>query len=135
MLAKLKKSRQTIVLGLTLTVFVFVAVLGIRFGFMTDGGNMSHCLFGPSSNPLCPASIVSHLAHWQDLFTSNLATLIILIAAAVVAYVVLSYILKFSTPQTVGKIWHYLKRHDKLRWLQYLVRLFASGILAPRFYA
>ncbi len=98
--------------------------------------SMTDCV--PGKN--CGMNINEHLGIWQGMFTTILntdffnllATLFVLLSTAVALFKIFS----FSDTETIaGRYLIYERSHRDNRLYNYLVGIFASGIVQPKIFA
>lgn len=110
---------------LTLLVFGAVGVFGLYLTSAMPSHHDAGCSIIPETVAICDNSLLTHLGHWQSLFTVTLASFFTLLAIVVLAFVV-----PFKLPD---------KQHERLRTRPCVVdrppllqELFSQGILHPK---
>lgn len=125
-----------------LAVFATVTLFGI---FLCTKISMPMDMVGPAifdcgmmtTNAACPMSIVKHLTWWSNLFvappnTSFLSLLLIVVGLVAPIF----FISKLSaSPPDIVRSKNYPKEHRASTLYNYLITIFADGILQPKLLA
>ncbi len=121
-----------------LLAFGFIAFSGPTHSSMTGMNEiMTNCPSTHQAHSVCPMTAAKHIAEWQKLFmTTPLQNFMILILLSLaVAYI---YIFdKFYRLQYIftQRFKHYRQEHPNLKLFDFLIAIFAKGILQPKLYA
>lgn len=134
-------------IGLFLSIFLVVTFFGVftcmnrimmgdKVG-MNQKQSMSDCT-GMGQQNGCTMSIGEHLTIWQNIFTPHFdSDFLALIAMAFALAIIFSIFKILFPPDTVRTASYrcYMQAHQGFRLYNYLLAIFASGIIQPKLFA
>ena len=129
------KTRTQILTIIILSLFLFIKVFALGMS-MHDPNHMfmGLCPFMSSTESFCEMQVLEHIADWNTMFVSTLATWLLLVEMITLIFFVF-YLAKkiFSPPPTTVNF--YPQHHPDYKVFFYLQNFFSRGILHPRLYA
>ena len=129
-------------IGVVLSVFLFVSFLGVAHADMTmgpDGQMSSNCPFMPGMATLCQMNPFEHIAAWQGMFTAvpnqnDILTILFLLAFALGVTLLVRANWSMAPPKTLASqsSFTYYKRYIPI--MSPLQEAFSDGILHPKLF-
>ena len=121
-------SQTTRLLSLIITI-AFIAVAGFGLMAMPSHHHEVGCPFMPGEQVVCPMNAFDHISAWQNMFTTTLPTLVVLLLA--IAFVVLIPWENSGPPRVLVRS-HLYRRDGPTLPPSLYQELFSSGILHPK---
>ena len=117
--------------------FVAGAIFAVSMGMSMDmNGNMLPCPFMPDSSAVCPMSVATHIAEWQQLFTTLPSSLLV-VSSLLFSIIIVAFSLFIKKLRLAPRIKYFLAKHHhtSLKVFAPLHVAYSRGVLNSRLYA
>ena len=131
------KQYPYIVVTVLMGMFLFGAIFTVSMGMNMDmNGDMTPCPFMSDNAAVCPMSVATHIAEWQQLFTSIPNSLISAFALIFsILFIVVSLFAKYTLWKPHIRLFIAKQHYSDLKVFAPLHIAFSRGILNSRLYA
>lgn len=114
--------------------YLTIALFGVRMFVMPpEGGGMLSCPLTGSAGSLCTAGIFDKINHWNTLFATIIASLVVFFA--VFSFIRTRALLQLELSTEYKQKIRLVQNSPNIRLFEPFVRLFSDGILHRRVYA
>ncbi|MSU75181.1 MAG: hypothetical protein EXS55_01560 [Candidatus Magasanikbacteria bacterium] len=119
------------------TIFIMVSVFGLFCLGMSleQGMSMSDCPLMGATSAMCPMKILDHISIWQKLFTAITPSLTLLAIALSAVFSCWQLLFDHDPPDIALRLKKYQKTHLGFRLYNFLLHIFARGIVQPKLFA
>jgi len=119
--------------------FIFVSLFGMSLSMQTRGdGTMESCPLMGNTAALCDMAASEHASIWQQLFSAIPAGKVLTVLAVLLVVRLFSLLLDRLVKRRGSialSLWFYKQEHPDSKLFDFLVAIFARGILQPKLYA
>ncbi len=134
---KLLHKNLILIAILSTTVFILTTSFGLNMSMgMDNSGHMTNCPLMNDKGSICPMTLTDHLAKWQQLFTINTSSALMMILS-MLAVTSIYFLVKSNAAvnQSTLFLYRYQKqRQREAKLFNPLQLAFSNGILHPKRY-